>query len=87
MGYLANKCFQLRDSIKNNDIEDPTAFLASNAHSSNTNSSNNGWLLDSEAIHHVTHNEENLNYTTPYNGNDSVTMVNGFSLCQESYFY
>ena len=41
------------------------------------NSTGDDWYLDSEASHHLTQNEGNLNNYAPYTGTNRVTVGNG----------
>ena len=41
---------------------------------------NNGWILDSGASHHITHDLNQLHLSTPYSGVDQLVVVDGTAL-------
>ena len=46
----------------------------------NSNTSSNGWILDSGASHHVTNDLNNLSLHAPYDGSDEIVIGDGSSL-------
>ena len=46
----------------------------------NSNTTSNGWLLDSGASHHVTNDLNNLSLHAPYDGSDEIVIGDGSSL-------
>ncbi|KAI0498029.1 hypothetical protein KFK09_021270 [Dendrobium nobile] len=73
-GHSALKCWH-RCNLSYAPPSNPRALTAQPQHTVT-----NDWILDSGASSHLTADNHNLQHSTPYNGQDSISIANGSSL-------
>ncbi|PNX98782.1 hypothetical protein L195_g022039 [Trifolium pratense] len=74
-GHIAKICRKMQ-----RDYAKPSRSASAHSAINSSPVTDNDWILDSGATHHITNALEDLHFTTPYHGADKITVGDGNTL-------